>query len=287
MTLSGFLLVSAAAFSHAGWNFFYKRMGGGLELIWLFSAVSAVLYAPLAGYVLLHASANLTPHQWLFIAGSTAWHLTYFAVLQRGYRVGDLSMVYPTARATGPLLTTIIAVMFLGETISVQSGIGIALIIGGVLMLSGVFKKGVKTQAASTSILFGLFVGMLIAGYTLWDSHAVAVLLIPPLLLDYFPSLARSALLAPIALKRKTEVAALWANHKSGILAVAVLAPLAYILVLYALTFTPVTYVAPTRELSVLLTVLLGTLVLKEGETQNRLIWACVMVFGVGLLATG
>jgi drug/metabolite transporter (DMT)-like permease len=88
-------------------------------------------------------------------------------------------------------------------------------------------------------------------------------------------------------MKRKTEVAALWANHKSGIIAVAVLAPLAYILVLYALTFTPVTYVAPTRELSVLLTVLLGTLVLKEGDTQNRLIWASLMVLGVGLLATG
>jgi drug/metabolite transporter (DMT)-like permease len=287
MTLAGFLLVLAAAFCHAGWNFFYKRMGGGLELIWLFSAVSAVLYAPLAAYVLMHASANLTLHQWLFIAGSTALHLTYFAVLQRGYRVGDLSMVYPTARATGPLLTTIIAVAFLGETISLQSGIGIALIIGGVLMLSGVFKRGIKTKAATTSVMFGLFVGMLIAGYTLWDSHAVAVLLIPPLLLDYFPSLARTALLAPVAMKRKTEVAALWANHKSGIIAVAVLAPLAYILVLYALTFTPVTYVAPTRELSVLLTVLLGTLVLKEGDTQNRLIWASLMVLGVGLLATG
>jgi uncharacterized membrane protein len=287
MTLAGFLLVLAAAFCHAGWNFFYKRMGGGLELIWLFSAVSAVLYAPLAAYVLYHASAALTPYQWLFIVGSTALHLTYFAVLQRGYAFGDLSVVYPTARATGPLLTTIIAVMFLNETVSLQSGIGIALIIGGVLMLSGVFKKGVKTQAATTSILFGLFVGILIAGYTLWDSHAVAVLLIPPLLLDYFPSLARTALLAPIAIRRKTEVTALWANHKSGVFAVAILAPLAYILVLYALTFTPVTYVAPTRELSVLLTVLLGTLVLKEGDARNRLIWACVMVVGVALLATG
>lgn len=287
MTLSGFLLVFAAAFCHAGWNFFYKRMGGGLELIWLFSAVSALLYAPLAGYVIWHASAALSSHQWLFIAGSTALHLTYFAVLQRGYSVGDLSVVYPTARATGPLLTTIIAVWFLGATISIQSGFGIALIISGVLMLSGVFKAGVKHQAATHSILFGLFVGILIAGYTLWDSHAVAVLLIPPLLLDYFPSLARTALLAPIAFKRKTEVAALWAGQKTGIFAVAFLAPLAYILVLYALTFTPVTYVAPTRELSVLLTVLLGTLVLKEGDTKNRLIWACVMVFGVGLLATG
>lgn len=285
MTLAGFILVLAAAFCHAGWNFFYKRMGGGLELIWLFSAVSAVIYAPLAGYVLLHSSAALTLHQWLFIAGSTAWHLTYFAVLQRGYSVGDLSVVYPTARATGPLLTTFIAVLFLGEQVSVQSGIGIALIIGGVLMLSGVFKSG--TKAASTSILFGLFVGMLIAGYTLWDSHAVAVLLIAPLLLDYFPSLARTVLLAPVAFKRRPEIAALWANHKTGIVAVAVLAPLAYILVLYALTFTPVTYVAPTRELSVLLTVLLGTLVLKEGDTRNRLIWAGVMVIGVVLLATG
>jgi drug/metabolite transporter (DMT)-like permease len=285
LTLAGFLLVFAAALCHAGWNFLMKRVGGGLELIWLFSAMSAVIYFPLAAWVFVGATQSLTQTQWLFIAGSTTLHLVYFAVLQQGYRLGDLSVVYPTARATGPALTALVAVLAFGETLSAQSGIGIALIIFGVLMLSGLFSRA--SALSPVSIGFGLGIGVLIAAYTLWDSHAVAVLLIPPLLLDYVPSLVRTGLLAPLAWTRREAVAGHWRKHKWEVAGVAVFAPLAYILVLYALTFTPVTYVAPTRELSVLFTVLLGTLVLKEADPGRRLFWAAVMVVGVVLLATG
>lgn len=284
MTLAGFLLVFIAALCHAAWNFFMKRVGGGLELIWLFSAMSAVIYLPLAAWVFME-SGPLTPLQWLFIAGSTTLHLSYFAVLQKGYRHGDLSVVYPTARATGPALTAVIAVALFGDPISLQSACGIALIIGGVLMLSGVV--GNRAAMSLKSVLFGLGIGVLIAGYTLWDSHAVATLMIAPLLLDYVPSLVRTGLLAPVAWKKRAEVAIHWRDNRWRVFAVAVLSPLAYILVLYALTFTPVIYVAPTRELSVLFTVLLGTLILKEAEPGRRLFWAGVMVAGVVLLATG
>jgi drug/metabolite transporter (DMT)-like permease len=290
MTLAGFALVFVAALCHAGWNFLMKRIGGGLELIWLFSALSAVLYLPLALWALAGMADSFSPQQWLAIVGSTTLHLTYFAVLQQGYRHGDLSLVYPTARATGPLLTALVAVWWFGNPISAQAVAGIALIVGGVLMLSGVFNRRTGGQAATAparSILFGLGIGVLIAGYTLWDSHAVAVLMIAPLLLDYVPSLVRSVLLAPLAYKRRQVVAAHWQTNKWPVLGVAVFAPLAYILVLYALTFTPVIYVAPTRELSVLFTVLLGTLVLKEAEPGRRLFFAGVMVVGVILLATG
>jgi drug/metabolite transporter (DMT)-like permease len=285
MTLAGFALVFAAAVCHAAWNFFFKRIGGGLELIWLFSAVSAILYAPLAFWVLWGASHNFGPTEWMFIAGSTTLHLIYFVVLQRGYRSGDLSIVYPTARATGPMLTALAAVLLFGNSISVQAAFGIALIVGGVFMLSGTARGTEKSARAS--IVYGFVVGVLIACYTLWDRHAVAVIMIAPLLLDYFPSLVRTGLLAPIAWRKREHVAAHWRDHRMGVVAIAVLAPLGYILVLYALTFTPVIYVAPTRELSVLFTVLLGTLVLKEAALGPRLAWAVVMVAGVGLLATG
>jgi drug/metabolite transporter (DMT)-like permease len=285
VTLAGFTLVFCAALCHAAWNFFYKRIGGGLELIWLFSIVSAVLYGPLALWVFLGASASFGSAEWLFVAGSTTLHLLYFAVLQRGYRDGDLSVVYPTARATGPMLTALAAVLLLGEAISMQAAAGIALIVGGVFMLSGTGRTA--GQRAGRSIAYGFAIGVLIACYTLWDSHAVTVMLIPPLLLDYVPSLVRTFILAPLAWKRRAAVATHWNDHRTGVIAIAVLAPLGYILVLYALTFTPVTYVAPTRELSVLFTVMLGTLVLKEAAAGPRLAWAAVMVAGVVLLATG
>ena len=183
MTPLGLTLVLAAALCHATWNFFVKRINGGPELVWLFSALSTVLYLPLAIAIVVLQDVTFDLEQSLFIAGSVALHLAYVLLLQAGYRNGDLSLVYPMARATGPLLSTTFAVFFLGETVTAQMGLGAGVIICGVLFLTG----GLRPRAAniSVSLSFGLGVGLLIGGYTVWDAHAVATLLVPPLLLDY------------------------------------------------------------------------------------------------------
>jgi drug/metabolite transporter (DMT)-like permease len=111
--------------------------------------------------------------------------------------------------------------------------------------------------------------------------------MISPLLLDYASSLGRAILLAPLAARRLPEIRGYWRDHRIAVIAIAIFNPLAYILVLYALTFTPVVYVAPTREISVLLTVLMGSLLLGEGDMKRRLKWALVILTGVSLLATG
>ncbi len=112
-------------------------------------------------------------------------------------------------------------------------------------------------------------------------------LLIPPLLMDWFSNLGRALIMAPVAYRRRAALVLLWHNHWHEALLVAVISPLAYILVLYAMTFTPVLYVAPLRETSVLLAVLLGSWLLHEGDLARRLKWACVILVGVALLATG
>ena len=91
------------------------------------------------------------------------------------------------------------------------------------------------------------------------------MLLVPPLLLDYASSLGRTVFLSPYALTRKHQIRAHWRQHRKAVIAIAVFNPLAYILVLVALVTTPVVYVAPARELSVLLTVLMGSVLLGEG----------------------
>jgi drug/metabolite transporter (DMT)-like permease len=284
MTVFGLVLVLSAAVCHATWNFFVKRINGGPELIWLFSVVSVVLYLPVAAYILAIQQRTLGLSQSAFVIGSALLHLGYFLLLQKGYRRGDLSLVYPTARATGPFLSTVFAVALLGETLSPQIAAGGAAVIIGVLCLTGGFKRDAKSAPAS--ILFGLAAGLLIGSYTVWDAYAVSVLAVQPLLLDYVSSLGRSILLAPIAAKRKALVKRHWANHRVEVIAIAVFNPLAYILVLYALTFTPVVYVAPTREVGVLITVLMGSVLLGEGELRKRMIWAVLIVIGTALLAT-
>ena len=285
MTVFGLLLVLGAAICHATWNFFVKRIGGGPELIWLFSVVSVALYLPLAVYVFADQRQAFGLWQVAYTVGSALLHLGYFVLLQQGYRRGDLSLVYPTARATGPFVSTLFAVAILGEDLTAHIAAGGAAVILGVLGLTGGLRRDARNVAAS--ILFGLCAGLLIGSYTVWDAYAVSSLLVPPLLLDYVSSIGRSLLLAPIAAKRKALVKYHWTNHRLEVVAIAVFNPLAYILVLYALTFTPVVYVAPTREASVLITVVMGSLLLGEGDLRRRMVWATLILIGIALLATG
>jgi drug/metabolite transporter (DMT)-like permease len=285
MTLFGFSLVIFAAVCHATWNFLVKRINAGPELVFLFSALSVVVYLPLA---LWYGAAifRFEPVHYLFLAGTVLLHTGYFVMLNIGYRHGALSIVYPTARSTGPLLSVTFAVLVLGESASWQAISGGVLIVFGVLMLGGGLsaKRGDGTLK---SLGFGLIVGGLIGAYTVWDSYAVATLLIPPVLMDWVSNLGRALIMAPVAYRRRAALSLLWRNHWHEALLVAIISPLAYILVLYAMTFTPVLYVAPLRETSVLLAVLLGSWLLHEGDLPRRLKWACVIVAGVGLLATG
>ncbi len=283
MTTLALALVLAAATCHATWNFLVKRVNGGPELVWLFSSISLVLYLPVALWVLVVQQPVLGGREFGFCIVGAALHLGYFLLLQQGYRRGELSLVYPTARATGPLLSTGFAVAFLGEHLTWPIFLGGAAIVVGVVCLTGGFKQGMRN--ITNSLLFGLGAGFLIGGYTVWDAYIVKVLLVPPLLLDYTFSLMRASVLAPIAFRRREQVKRHWRDHRMAVLGIAVFNPLAYILVLVALTFTPVVYVAPAREVSVLITVLLGTLILGEGDFRNRMGWASLILVGMVLLA--
>lgn len=284
MTLFGFVLVLTAAFCHAIWNYYVKRINGGPELVWLFSMVAVIIYLPVALYIVITEKPVFGFWQIIFLCGSVILHLSYLLLLQQGYRKGDLSLVYPIARSTGPFLSTSFAVVLLGEPMTPQIAVGGATIILGVLFLTGGFRGNAKHIAVSS--LFGLMVGVLIGSYTVWDAYAVSTLMISPLLLDYMSSFGRSLLLSPIAWKRREQVKTYWRDHRSGVMIIAVFHILAYTLVLYALTFTPVVYVAPTREVSVLVTVMMGSLLLNEGDLKRRMGWATLILLGVALLAS-
>jgi drug/metabolite transporter (DMT)-like permease len=283
MTTLALVLVLTAAVCHASWNFLAKRVHGGAELVWLYSTLSSVLYLPLAVWIFWQAD-SFTLQQWAFIAGSSVLHLFYFVLLQAGYRHGDLSLVYPTARSMGPLVAMVLAAIALSEYPTVQGAIGAAIIIGGVFALTGGGRRAGGN--ATTSLLFGLGVGLLIGSYTTWDAYAVAALAVPPLLMDYGANLGRGLLLWPTAIRRRKLIVDHWRNHRVEVIGIAILSPLAYILVLYAMSFTPVAYVAPLREVSVLLAVLAGSLLLNEGHLRFRLFWAAVILVGVVTLAT-
>lgn len=286
MSPAALALVLAAAFVHASWNLITKRVGGGPAFIWLAALWTVVIYAPLAAGVVLFTQPRLDAMAFVFFAGSAVLHLSYFLVLQRGYEVGDLSVVYPLARGTGPLLSTTAAILFFGERPSLLALAGVLLVLGGVLALLG--GSGLARGMHSRQALgYALLTGVLIACYTLWDKHAVSVLLVSPLLLDYSSNIGRLVVLTPVAWRQRATVRELWSAHRLGVLGMAALNPLSYILVLTALITTPVSYVAPARELSILIGTLFGTTVLAEGDARRRLGAAAAMVLGVVALALG
>lgn len=116
-----FALVLTAAFLHAAWNFLLKRINAGPELVWLFSTLTLIIYLPVAAAVWVIEKPQFDLVSGGFVLGSAVLHLGYLLVLQQGYQRGDLSLVYPTARATGPFLSTIFAVIILGEALPPRS----------------------------------------------------------------------------------------------------------------------------------------------------------------------
>ena len=286
--MSGFALglVLAAAFIHASWNYVLKKSGGGIGFLWLSTVLTTLIYAPLAVAVALLQEFTPTLAQLGIVAVSGLLHAAYFLLLDRGYRFGDLSVVYPLARATGPMITVLIAIAVLGEQPSALA-VGGALLIGaGAFFLTGNPAKLVAA-GAGRGVGFALLTGGVIAASSVWDKQAVAVALIPPLIFDWLANLCRTFILCPLALRKRDNMRVAWREHRQALVAVALLSPLSYILVLTALVFTPVSYIAPAREVSILVAALMGTQLLDEGDTARRLTAAAAMMLGVVALALG
>lgn len=286
MTGFAVALVLASAVFHATWNLLAKRAGGGAAFLWLSDTMSVVLLAPLVVALFVIERPALGWVELIFIAGSAALHLVYFLLLLRGYRLGDLSVVYPLARGTGPALSTLAAIIFLGERPTPLAIIGAALVVIGVFVVTGGHRVFAGANASKGAV-YGLLTGVFIAAYTLWDKQAVSAAMIPPVLLYYGATLGRILMLAPVVVNRWDEVTTHWRSHRLEALGVGVLGPASYILVLTALVFTPVSYVAPAREISILIGVALGARLLAEGDSVRRLAAACTMVLGVVALSVG
>lgn len=281
------VLIVVAAVAHAGWNLCAKRVGtGGGVFVWLYATLSVALLVPVAVVDVL--VSGVRPHwSWLLaLAVSGVLHVAYFVLLQRGYATGDMSVVYPLARGTGPLLSVLFAVVLLGERPGAVALAGALAVVAGVFVIGGA-GGGAGTGGRTAGVVYGVVTGITIAGYTLWDANAVTTLGVPPLAQMAGSVIVESAALTPIVLARRAEAARLWRDHRRDAAMVAVLSPLAYVLVLYALRIAPVALVAPARELSIVVGGIVAWRVLHEPHPVRRLLGAAIVLAGVFALAVG
>lgn len=290
MSPTAIALILAAAIAHASWNLFSKQAAtsGAVFFLWLLAASATVAYLPVALILALLAHPHLTRLSWVFLIGTGVLQVAYFLFLQRGYRLGDLSLVYPIGRGSGAMLAAIAGVVLLGERPGPVAIAGIVLIIGGVVAISLPGRHLPATGGTSLKAVgFALATGTFIASYTLWDKYAVATLHTPPVLQGYaaFPFMAAAFL--PIVLGDQKRLRQVWRDFRPQVVGAGLLAPLAYILVLAALSFTAVSAIAPAREVSVLFGVLLGRRLLGEHGVARRLAAAAAIVAGIIAIAVG
>ncbi|HEX2101610.1 MAG TPA: EamA family transporter, partial [Candidatus Synoicihabitans sp.] len=182
MTALALLLVLLAAVIHATWNLAAKRAGGGLPWVFLAGLIINVLYVPVLVIHGLVWQPRLAPAMILPILVSALLKGGYALTLQRAYRSGDFSLIYPLARGTGPLLATVGAVLFLGERPTWLGTTGAVLIIASIFLLTGGERLWQRRRAADEStaphpplalaVRFGLLTGVFIASYTVWDRYA-------------------------------------------------------------------------------------------------------------------
>jgi len=289
MTPAALAIVLLAAIIHALWNLAAKRArSSGVAFVWSCSTLSALIWAVPALWLQGDRLALLAPQAWLLAASSALLHVAYFLALRKAYGLADLSVVYPVARGTGPLLTALAAVLLLDEPFGLLAVLGLSLIVAGGITIGGGLQAivaGRQSAAVRAGLAWGVLTGCLIAAYTINDGFAVRYQGAPALLFDWLAICMRVLMLTPFALAQRSTVIEAFRTDWRPILVVALLSPAAYILVLYAMTLAPVSLVAPAREVSMLFAAILGASLLREGHLYRRLAGAALIALGVAALA--
>jgi len=288
MTGLALVLVLASSIAHATWNLLLKRSGHQEAFLWWLLASASVLLAPL-GVTLLWFSPISQPGWWLVLA-TIILHVFYFVLLGRGYSNADLSLVYPIARGMGPMLVPILAVFILGESIAPLAIAGIFAIVVGIYVISwwGHWAETLREPLRiikNPGIRYALLTGLTIAAYALVDKRGVAH--VQPFLYMYLMILGSAVGIAPYILRRHgvTVVYRELRSNTAPIVIAGLLTFLAYGLVLTAFSLSRVSYVAPAREVGIVIGVLMGVFILKEPFGKGRLLGSSFIVGGLIMIA--
>jgi drug/metabolite transporter (DMT)-like permease len=278
MDIVVFLAVLAAAACHAGWNTLLKL---NLE-----PAASTTLMATASGLIALPLAMifGLPPQAaWPYLVATVVIHVAYFLALAEAYRIGDLGQVYPIARGAAPLMTAVIAAVWLAEQPSLFAWAGIILLAAGILLLAVWGGRRTKRFDAR-SVGFALLTSLTITAYTLVDGLGARAAGDPIVYTTWLFLLSGAAMAAYGYVRMGSRLPALAKAHWPIALAGSALSFAAYGVVIWAMTVAPIALVAALRETSVLFGALFATLILREPWIATRAAVAVMVLTGALLL---
>jgi drug/metabolite transporter (DMT)-like permease len=280
VSLTALALVLCAAGLHAGWNAMAKRGGDPVVFLWLATLASTAALLPFGLWSLL--AAGLPAAAVPFAIATIGLHAFYFYALGRAYAAGAYSLVYPVARGLGVALVPVVALLVFDERLSPLGALGIALVVGGIVALHVLPANGRRGPLAGAALLWPIVTGLSIATYSLVDKAGVARLHPVPymLLLE-----GGCAVLGLPLLGLRGEAVRRELRRWPTIVLAAVMSALAYTLVLFAFRLSKTGYVVAARELSIVLSAVIGSLWLREGHLGPRLAGASIVLAGVVCIA--
>jgi drug/metabolite transporter (DMT)-like permease len=279
VSLAALGLVLCAAALHAGWNALAKRGGDQIVFLWCATIASSIAVTPFALWQL--AQDGFATAAVPFIVATIVVHAAYFYALGRAYASGAYSLVYPVARGLGVALVPVLAFFLFDERLSPAGSLGVALVVAGIATLHLLPGRPAGGPRRGRGLLWPVLTGFTIAAYSLVDKAGVArINPIPYIMLmeGGCALLGLPLLLRPGAVRRELRG---WRH----IVIAGVMSTLAYTLVLFAFRMSKTGYVVAARELSIVLSALIGSLVLREGSLAPRLAGAAVVLAGVACIA--
>ena len=277
MTGAALALVLSAAVIHATWNAMAKGARDPMAMLWWAGILSSLVLAPPSLYIL--ARDGVSPRALPFVVATVLLHSVYFFSLGKAYQTGDFSLVYPMARGMGVAIVPVGAYYLFDERLSRIGVLGIALIGMGIFALH--WRRGAWSEDAlfKPGTGWAVATGLCIASYSLVDK--VGVSHINPLPYLWAMMVGSCVSLLPAVLGRRGSLAREWRENRVAVLLSGVLSPGGYLLVLFAFRLSKAGYVVAGREVSIVISALIGSLLFKEGRLGQRLLGAAIVASGV------
>ena len=277
-------LVLLSALFHALRSLFTKESGDKQIFLWLYSIFALLFFTPPFFYFFFKTGIhNSAAYAWS--VGSGFIHFLYWLFLTSAYKEGDLSHVYPIMRSS-PALVLILAMVFLGEQISVQGLAGILLVATGVYTINMKHISGkelfapVKSITNDRSTQFAFLTLISVTLYSIVDKMAVNY--IHPVLFAFFHLFFGMCFYTPYILfiKSGVEIKKEWNSGPGKIIMSGIIGIVGYTLILVAFTIERVSYIVSLRQTSVVFAVLMGSYFLKEKHGGIRLAGALIIFVG-------
>ena len=269
-----FLLVLFSAILHAMWNSMaskYKNKNVSIAAI-VYGHVPACIVAVI---ILPMPSVESFP----YIILSALIHQGYQNFLLTAYQTGKFTTVYPVARGFGPLVATVISIIFFGVYLKIFTLLSILLISAGVIFI-GLFSRSVlkNYKILYTSLATGLFIGI----YSVVDGYGARLSMSAISYMSWV--FIFSALFFPIALKfrkqknilRKTLTEGRFIFWVGGFFSY-----IAYVITVWAFTKAPIPMVSALRESSIIFAIFIGYFYLKEKISLYKILSILLIFSGV------